>query len=588
MVELAGAPRWVEGALVYHIYPRSFADSNGDGIGDLQGIADHLDYLQQLNITAIWLSPFYPSPMADFGYDVANYTDVDPIFGTLGDFDGLLAAAHDRGIRVMVDLVPNHTSDEHPWFIESASSRDNDRADWYIWRDPVTHADEPEVRRAPNNWRDALTGGSAWQWHEGRQQFYLHSFDVKQPDLNWTNPAVREAFKEVMRFWLDRGVDGFRVDAVPWLAKEPLMSDDSPNPEYVEGEDLLYHALKHDNSRSWPAVYAYLSEMTEVLHEAPYRERQAFMVTEAYPEGHNPLMEYLSYYVGMDPLVSAPFIFEGLSLPWDATLWRRFLRSFHGALHQIGPQCVASYAFGNHDQPRLASRLGEAVARSAAVLLLTLPGMAFLYYGDEIGMKNVPIPPERVQDPAAKGDPKSGIGRDPERTPMQWSADKSAGFSRSDPTWLPIAEDYTTRNVAAQESDPNSLLSLYKQLARLRSEAPAFQAGSLTVVEGHDPHVLAFVRSAEFGANSQDNARNQQMRTTGADLAGSTKTAARYVTVINFSSEEAVCELAFTGLELVVSTHQSTDQTTVPVRAATSATSELRLKPHEAAVYRAA
>lgn len=487
------ADRWPEGAIVYHIYPRSLQDSNGDGVGDLGGILQRLDYIQSLGATVIWLSPFYPSPMADFGYDVADYCAVDPVFGTMDDFDALLAACHDKGIKLMIDLVPNHTSDEHEWFRQSKRSADNPYNDWYIWRDAIG-LDASGAPLPPNNWRDALTGGSAWQWDANRQQFYLHSFDVRQPDLNWSNPAVRSAIHDAMRFWLDKGVDGFRVDAVHWLAKEPLLSDDTPDPSYIKGASLTYDALLHDNSRGWPQVYAYLSEMADVLKE--YTDSLRFMVTEAYPEGHNPLTTYLAFYVGVDPRVAAPFNFEGIKLSWRAGAWRKFLRSFHTALDQFNPLCVPSYAFGNHDQPRLIDRLGsEAAARSAAVLLLTLPGMAFVYYGEEIGMHNVAIPPNFVQDPAAKGDPAGGIGRDPERTPMQWSSEAQAGFTTGPETWLPVAKDYTERNVDVETSDSTSFLSLYRQLGRMRQEISALQQGKLCVIDTGHPDVLAYTRS---------------------------------------------------------------------------------------------
>ncbi|HEX8182173.1 MAG TPA: alpha-amylase family glycosyl hydrolase [Candidatus Saccharimonadales bacterium] len=573
--------RWPEGALVYHIYPRSFQDSNNDGIGDLPGIISRLDHLQDLHVTALWLSPFYPSPMADFGYDVSDYCDVNPLFGTLDDFKSLMKEAAARDIKVMIDLVPNHTSDEHIWFQESAKSADttNPFRDWYVWRDPV-YRDGSDQPSPPNNWRDALTGGTAWQWSESRQQYYLHSFDVRQPDLNWSNPAVREAMRAVMRFWLDLGVDGFRVDAVYWMAKEPLMSDDPVDPEYVEGEDLPYHALKHDNSRGWPAVYAYLSEMAEVLHEDRYKDKQRFMVTEAYPEGHNPLVEYLNFYVGMDPQVAAPFNFEALELPWEAGAWRRFLRAFHSALHQIDPHCVPSYAFGNHDKPRIASRIGAEAARSAAVLLLTLPGMAFLYYGDEIGMKDVVIPRDQVQDPAAKGEPGLelgyGQGRDPQRTPMQWSSGQSAGFSTTDETWLPVAPDYQEQNVEAQQTDPNSLLNLYKKLSGLRAGSDAIKYGTITVLDVSSQHVLGFIRRPAADHKNADGMS--------------------YITLINFSDQAVECAATFSqGYQLgrvVVSTHEN-----YPLEQASSSsedagdsprsasTAKIVLRPHEAAVY---
>lgn len=488
--------RWPEGAIVYHIYPRSLQDSNGDGVGDLPGITQRLAYIRSLGVNAIWLSPFYPSPMADFGYDVADYCNVDPIFGTLDDFKTLLDETHKKDMKLIIDLVPNHTSDAHEWFEESRKSKDNTYADWYVWRD--AHPDStPDHLLPPNNWRDVLTGGPAWEWVPERNQFYLHSFDVRQPDLNWANHQVRDAIKDAMRFWLDMGVDGFRVDAVYWMAKEPLLSDDDINPDYVEGEDLKYDAVMHNNSRGWPVVYAYLAEMAEVLKEEKYRDSLRFMVTEAYPERHNPIAAYMTFYVGMDPEVAAPFNFEGLSLPWEAGAWRKFLKSFHHALEHFDPMCVASYAFGNHDQPRIASRLGEPAARSAGVMLLTLPGMAFIYYGDEIGMTNVAIPPEYVQDPAAKGDPKDGIGRDPERTPMQWTSGKNAGFSDGDKTWLPLAPDYTERNVAAQDKDPHSFLSIYRQLGTLRGTSPALKSGDIAVLDVDNPNVLAYLRTAD-------------------------------------------------------------------------------------------
>jgi alpha-glucosidase len=491
--------RWAEGAVVYHVYPRSLQDSNGDGVGDLPGVLSRLDYIQSLGVTTIWLSPFYPSPMADFGYDVADYCNVDPVFGTLADFDELLGQVHARGMKLIVDLVPNHTSDEHKWFRSSRKSKTGTYSDWYVWRD--ARLDAAGKRRPPNNWRDVLSGGSAWQWEPAREQYYLHSFHTKQPDLNWSNQKVREAIKDVMRFWLDRGVDGFRVDAVYWMAKEPLLSDDAPNPDYAEGEDLPYEALAHNNSCGWPVVYAYLTEMANVLKEDKYLDtgkfidRQRFMITEAYPEHHNPIAAYMNFYVGMDPQVSAPFNFEGLELPWEATAWRRFIRSFHSALQQFSPECVPSYAFGNHDKSRIASRLGHQTARGAAVMLLTLPGMVFVYYGDELGMADVHIPPEQVQDPAAHG----GTGRDPARTPMQWSADVHAGFSQGEKTWLPVAENYETHNVETESADPTSTLSLYRALGQLRAHAPALKHGDITVhdLDGPQHNVLCYSRTKD-------------------------------------------------------------------------------------------
>lgn len=485
----AAPARWPEGAVVYQIYPRSFYDANGDGIGDITGITAKLDYLKALGVTAIWLSPFYPSPMADFGYDVADYCDVDPIFGTLTDMERLIKAAHGKRIKVMVDLVPNHTSDEHAWFRQSRQSRQDNYSDWYVWRD-AKGLDAEGRPLPPNNWLSIFTGESAWEWEPARQQFYLHSFDVRQPDLNWANPDVREAMKDVMRFWLDRGVDGFRVDAVRYMGKDPLYKDNPRNPHYRPGQDAKYFSLRHTNSQGWPQLYAYLAEMAAVLKEAPYRKTPRFMVTESYPDTHEAVEEYLAFYNGVDPEVAAPFVFEGIGMPWQAGPWRRFLTTFHGAIAAVGPSCVASYAFGNHDQPRLVSRRGDAAARSAAVLLLTLPGMAFIYNGDELGMQDGVIPPALVQDPAA-GD---GVGRDPERTPMQWSGERNAGFTAAERPWLPVADSFAVRNVQMEAKDPASYLSLYRRLTKLRRNSEALQTGDIALLDcGHDD-VLVYRR----------------------------------------------------------------------------------------------
>ena len=486
--------RWPEGAIVYQVYPRSLQDSNADGIGDLPGVVQRLDYLKDLGVNALWLSPFYPSPMADFGYDIADYCNVHPMFGTLEDFKTLLHESHERSIKIIVDLVPNHTSDEHEWFKLSRLSKNSPYSNWYIWKDPQPGS-TPGNPIPPNNWRDALDGSPAWEWDDTRQQFYLHSFNKHQPDLNWSNPAVRDAIKDVMRFWLDLGVDGFRVDAVYWMAKDPLYRDDDANPEFIEGEDPRYEALAHNNSRGWPGVYGHVQDMANVLTEEKYADSERFMVTEAYPARHNPIADYLLFYTSMDPRVAAPFNFEGFMLPWDAASWRRFLKTFHQSLAELSPWCVPSYAFGNHDIPRLVTRLGEQAARSAAIMQLTLPGMVFVYYGEELGMHDVPIPHNQVQDPAAAGDP-LGQGRDPARTPMQWSPGKNAGFTTGTP-WLPVASDSNKNNVETASKDPDSILSLYRFLGNLRNESPALKYGDITIIDLGDANVLGYTRSKE-------------------------------------------------------------------------------------------
>lgn len=541
--------RWVDGAVVYQIYPRSFKDGNGDGIGDLPGVIEKLDHLQDLGVNAIWLSPFYPSPMADFGYDISDYCDVDPLFGTLADFKRLLEEASARNIRVMVDLVPNHTSDEHPWFLESKTSKANPKADWYVWKDPHPDSESDRLPLPPNNWRDQLAGDSAWEWCEARGQFYLHSFDRRQPDLNWSNPEVREAMKRVMRFWLDLGVDGFRVDAVYWMAKDPLFRDDDRNPEYAEGDDKPTNAVMGNNSSGWPPVYAHLNEMAKVLREKKYQDKRRFMVTEAYPKGHNPIASYMAFYEGIDPEVAAPFNFEGLVMAWRANSWRRFLRGFHLALEQHSTLCVASYAFGNHDKQRLASRVGDAAARSAAVMELTLPGMVFIYNGEEIGMHNVDIPPALARDPEGRHNPR--FGRDPIRTPLQWSAARHAGFTDGPTTWLPVAPDYATRNVAVEAQDPQSFLSLYRRLGRLRNQSNALRYGRLQVLELGCDEVLGYVRSEKDE---------------------------HWVVLINFSGKTVACVPGVKLTKLILSSEPET-------KLLDGAKGEIQLLPHEGALF---
>jgi alpha-glucosidase len=481
--------RWPEGAIVYQIYPRSFYDSNSDGIGDIPGVTKKLDYLNDLGVNAIWLSPFYPSPMADFGYDVADYCDVDPIFGKLSDMDTLIRKSHELSMKIMVDLVPNHTSDDHEWFRQSRQSKEDPYSDWYIWQDPKSYKNGRPI--PPNNWLNIFTGETAWEWEPLRQQYFLHSFDVRQPDLNWSNPDVRDAIKNVMRFWLDRGIDGFRVDAVQFMGKNPTLQNNPENPDYIAGTHSKYNALKHVNSQGWPQMYAYLSEMAAVLKEPKYNHSEKFMVTEAYPQTHKPVEEYLAFYEGVDPEVAAPFNFEGIGLSWKAKPWREFLKTFHTTLDSFSPLCVASYAFGNHDQHRIVTRMGEQAARGAAVMLLTLPGMAFIYNGEEIGMKNGKIPKRLIQDPGAS----DGGGRDPERTPMQWNAGKNAGFSTAATSWLPIADGYKTHNVEAELKDTESFLSLYKKLGQLRNKSDALRYGKFEVVDVASEDVLAYTRS---------------------------------------------------------------------------------------------
>ena len=400
---------WWRPGVVYQVYPRSFADSNGDGVGDLRGIEAHLDYIVTLGVDAVWLSPIYPSPMADFGYDVSDYCDVDPIFGTLADFDSLLAAVHERGLRLILDYVPNHTSDRHPWFVSSRRARDDAKRDWYIWRDPAPGGGPP------NNWL-ARFGGSAWTFDVASGQYYLHSFLPQQPDLNWRNPDVRAAMYDVLRFWLDRGVDGFRVDVLWMLVKDDLFRDDPPNPDYRVGMPESARVIA-TFSADRPEVHEVTREIRAVLDG--YGDR--LFIGELYL----PLGRLVTYYGERNDEAQLPFNFHLLSLPWKAAAIAQFIRDYEAALPD---GAWPNYVLGNHDNARIATRIGTAQTRVAAVLLLTLRGTPTMYYGDELAMTDVAIPADRVRDPAELRQPGIGEGRDPERTPMPWNATSTRGF----------------------------------------------------------------------------------------------------------------------------------------------------------------
>lgn len=464
---------WWQRGIIYQIYPRSFKDSNGDGVGDLRGIVARLDYLRWLGIDAIWISPIYPSPMKDFGYDVADYVAVDPLFGTLDDFDDLLREAHSRDIKVILDFVPNHTSDQHPWFQASQRSRKDPKRDWYIWRDPAPGG------RPPNNWLSCF-GGSAWEYHETTGQYYYHAFLKEQPDLNWRNPQVVQAMLDVLRFWLDRGVDGFRVDVIWHLIKDESFSDNPPNPEWHEGIDP-YRAIVPLHTTDRPEVHQVIAMMRQVVDSYPER----VLIGEIYLS-----IERLVHYYGVNLSgVHLPFNFQLLLAQWDARHIARLILEYEKALPEGG---WPNWVLGNHDRSRIASRVGKMQARVAAMLLLTLRGTPTLYYGDEIGMQDVPVSPERSCDPVELRIPGLGLGRDPERTPMQWSVDKNAGFSTGEP-WLPISHDYAEINVESQRDEPSSLLMLYRSLIALRQGERALEVGSFELMEGSGD-VLAYLR----------------------------------------------------------------------------------------------
>ena len=478
---------WWQTGIIYQIYPRSFQDSNADGIGDLNGIIQRLDYLKSLHIGAIWISPIFPSPMADFGYDVADYCDIHPVFGTLADFDRLLDEAHARDLRVILDFVPNHTSDQHPWFIESRASRENPRRDYYLWRDPAP-GDGPPETRPPNNWQSHF-GGPAWTYDVRTGQFYMHQFHTGQPELNYRHPDVLPAMLDNMRFWLDRGVDGFRVDVI-WLMMKDDQFRDEPLDPHAGPDARPFDRLDHIHTTGVEGIHDIIRQMRAVLDE--YDDRM--MVGEAYLP-----VEHLMLLYGDGDECHMPFNFQLIDLPWNARAVGDYIREYEAALPAHG---WPNWVLGNHDQHRIATRVGPEQARVAQMLLLTLRGTPTCYYGDEIGMEDVPIAFENCVDPAALGEPEryEKLGRDPERTPMQWDASPNAGFSAPEATtWLPLAADYRLRNVAAQDGNPASMLSLYRALTALRRAEPALNRGRYRSVDSGNKDVLAYRRSADTG-----------------------------------------------------------------------------------------
>ncbi len=489
-----------DGAAVYQIYPHTFQEIRPEGEvdrgqGTLEGITKRSSYLHELGVKAIWLSPFYRSPMVDGGYDIADYTAVDPNLGTLEDFEKLVDAYHEKGMKVMVDLVPNHTSDQHEWFKESRSSRDNPKSDWYIW-----HDGKPDGS-PPNNWSSVFSFPnlrarergelivpdgeptppvSAWTFDETRGQYYLRDFAKEQPNLNWQNPEVRNAIKNVMRTWIERGVDGFRVDVANHLGKDPEFRDEVPNPEYKEGIDnphdqhIFYHSLNYP-----PTLYPYLKDLTSVLEEYPTRDLR--MILECWMPSDD-----LKQVDTVAPHIASSFNFTRLTAPWSAKVHKQLLDEQHA---NLPPESIPNQVLSNHDVPRVASRLGLHAARAAAVLNHTLPGMIFIYNGEEGGFTNVEVSADRRRD--------TELGeRDGERTPMLWDNSPNAGFSTAaaEKLWLPIDPEFETKNLAAQAHDPTSFLSLYKALLHLRNTNTTIGHGTYYPLSTDHPDTLAFAR----------------------------------------------------------------------------------------------
>lgn len=445
---------WWKSAVIYQVYPRSFADANGDGMGDLPGLTARLDHLQHLGVDALWLSPVFRSPMCDAGYDICDYTDVDPLFGTLADLDELIAQAHERGLKVLLDFVPNHTSDQHPWFIESRSSRDNPKRDWYIWRDQ------------PNNWRASIDGGSAWTWDETSQQYYLHFFLPQQPDLNWHNPEVVAAMHQVLHFWLKRGVDGFRIDVVHCVGKDPSFADD---PRCLAGESMV-------KINDQPYSHEVLRGLRRLVDSYP---GDRVLIGEV---NIRSTAQVAAYYGASDELHMS-FNFPPLDAPWDPVIFRMCIREVE---NDLGPlQAWPTWVLSNHDNSRHRSRYGGSLrrARAAAVMLLALRGTPFIYQGEELGLEDTVVTARTRVDPG---------GRDGSRAPLPWTVQPPHGWRGQTP-WLPFAPQAGVLSVQAQENASDSTLALYRRLLACRRRSPALRLGDWEELSSH-PQVLAWRR----------------------------------------------------------------------------------------------
>ena len=462
--------RWWKEGVIYHIYPRSFQDSSGDGNGDLKGIKDRLDYFEFLGIKILYLSPIFKSPMVDNGYDVSDFKDIDPVFGNMSDFDELLKEVHAKGMKLMLDFVPNHTSDQHPWFLESRSSKLSPKRGWYVWHDPAPGGGPP------NNWVSVF-GGSAWSYDAETDQYYLHQFCPEQPDLNLRNSEVCQALNDILMFWLDRGVDGFRVDAVPHLVEDSKFRDEPTKDEYDPLRPQYDH-LDHIYTKNLDANHKIVQEWRAVLDK--YKDSYRILIGEIFSDG---LKEVIKYYGGkFKNEFDFPFNFGLLGLNKSTTAHEVY-RVISDYLAALPRGKWPNWVLGNHDVSRIGSKVSEEYVRALNVLLLTLPGTAVTYYGEEIGMTDAKIPLKSNKD-----------FRDPQRSAMQWSDAKNAGFSEATKTWLPVAKNFKTVNVKVQMADPTSALHLYKELLRLRSMAECFKGLSFKAVHV-DASVLAYTRS---------------------------------------------------------------------------------------------
>ncbi len=519
---------WWKHAVIYEVYPRSFGDTNGDGIGDLNGITEHLDYLKELGVDAIWITPFYPSPQVDFGYDISNFRGVDPQFGTMADFDRLQAEANKRGIRIIVDFVLNHTSDQHPWFIESKSSRTNPKANWYVWHDGKPNG------QPPNNWQ-SIFGHSAWQYVDTRKQYYYHAFYKEQPDLNWHDNDVRNAMFDVTRFWMRKGVSGFRLDAVTSLFEDLALKDEP----YLAGTnaygDRTISRIYTDNL---PELHEVLRQLRSVINEFPGR----VLIGETYVHNIGDLAKM--YGRNRDelqlPMDTQLGFTNHLSVPEFRTKMEEAETKMNGN--------VPLFVFENHDNARSLDRYADGkrdvpMAKLLATVLLTPRSASLMYYGEELGMMdNDPKRKEDVKDPIGKlGWPKDK-GRDGERTPMQWNNDLNAGFTSGKSTWLPVNPDYKTVNVVAEEHAPDSIFNYYKTLIRLRKENPQLRNGDFVPVDESNNNVLSFLRKTTDGKAVLVTLNfTPQPQTVGFDLRAQGLTGKSMKTVLaSFSTGETV------------------------------------------------
>lgn len=505
-------PEWWKTGVIYQIYPKSFKDSNGDGTGDLKGIISKLDYLndgtkKSLGIDAIWLSPFYKSPQYDSGYDISDFRAVDHIFGTLEDFQKLAKEANKRGIKIILDFVGNHSSDEHPWFIESKSSRTNPKADWYYWKDPKPDGSPP------NNWYSVF-GGSTWKYVEERKQYYFHEFSDRQPDLNWRNPDVKNAMLDVLRFWISKGANGFRFDAVANLMKNKDFKDE----KILNKADPKFQNQKHNYEKNNPDEHPLLEEIHKVLKS---EGEDILAIGEVCDAGK----DWVKYYgTKKSRELDMPYYFDLLNVEWNSNSIKKIIEKQEKITNGIG---WPNYVLSNHDSPRIASKFGKRNARAAALLLLTLRGTPTIYFGDELGLENTNVPVEKWTDPQVKKDP-SNFCRDFSRTPMQWNNSKNAGFSSAaeNKLWLPVAQNFRSYNVEKLENEPRSILNLYKNLLWFRKKNPLLNQGKYQTLELRPSEVFGFKRY-----NSTDS----------------------FTTVINPTDQELIVELGDMGGEVVLS-----------------------------------